>query len=389
MTTYLDHNATTEPSKSVIAAVERGLRELWANPSSGHRPGQRVRQAVDLARASIARLIDAEPREIVFTAGGTEAVALAIRGSLEARPDRSVVVTTRTEHSAVRDLADVLEGRGVEILRLPVDGHGVLDLDALDRVLRERASEIALVSVMWANNETGVIQPIEAIAARCRDAGVRFHTDATQWVGKMPTFVAEIPVDLLNFSAHKFHGPKGVGALYVRRGIRIAAQLVGHQEMQRRAGTENVPGILGFGVAADEAARWLATDGRERVAGLRDDFERRLLDRVPGTSVNGGGAARLWSTANVAFAGLEAEAMLMLLSERGLCASGGAACASGAVEPSPVLLAMGVSPERAAGSIRFSLGRETTREEIDAALEIIAQVGDRLRPAGDGGAIDP
>lgn len=379
-TIYLDHNATTKPAEEVVTAMTQALREGWANPSSMHRPGQAVRRQVELARESVCDLIGCRDRELVFTSGGTEAANLAISGSLAAHSNRNVLVTSRLEHSTVREPAETLERRGADVVWLANDGNGIIDLDALRRLLAPRADEIALVSIMWANNETGIIQPIEEIGRLCREHGVRFHTDATQWVGKMPTDVSSMPVDMLSFSAHKFHGPKGIGALYVRSGVRIEPQVIGGpQERERRGGTENVPGIIGLGVAARLAKRWLAGDDRRRLATHRDSFEQRILGAVDEATVIGGDAPRLWSTSNIAFARLEAEAILLMLSERGVCASAGAACSSGSMEPSTVLLAMGLGEQLVAGSIRFSLSRDTTADEIDRALEVIVAVIGTLR----------
>ncbi|MCH8165431.1 MAG: aminotransferase class V-fold PLP-dependent enzyme [Planctomycetes bacterium] len=377
---YLDHNATTKPAEEVVTAMIQALREGWANPSSMHRPGQAVRRQVELARESVCDLIGCRDRELVFTSGGTEAANLAISGSLAAHSNRNVLVTSRLEHSTVREPAETLERRGADVVWLANDGNGIVELDALRRLLAGRADEIALVSIMWANNETGIIQPIEEIGRLCREHGVRFHTDATQWVGKMPTDVSSMPVDLLSFSAHKFHGPKGIGALYVRSGVRIEPQLIGGpQEREHRGGTENVPGIIGLGVAARLAKRWLAGDDRRRLGTLRDSFEQRILGAAGEATVIGGDAPRLWSTSNIAFAKLEAEAILLMLSERGVCASAGAACSSGSMEPSTVLLAMGIGDQLVAGSIRFSFSRDTTADEIDRAFEVIAAVIGSLR----------
>ncbi|GJQ29454.1 MAG: cysteine desulfurase NifS [Phycisphaerae bacterium] len=365
---YLDNNATTRPSEAVAQAVLAGVREHWENPSSVHRAGQRVRAQVELAREATAGLIDAKPREITFTSGGTESIDLAVRGSL-ARTDRRVLATTRVEHAAVRDLALELAADGVEVRWLPLTDTGVVDLNSV----RGLVGGAGLVSVQWANNETGVVQPVREIARLAREAGARVHIDGTQWVGKMPASVAAGWCDLLTFSPHKFHGPKGVGVLWVRRGLGLKPRLVGTQELGRRGGTENVPGILGAGVAAREAAAWVMDAGaRERLALLRDRFERSVVAACPGAVVNGAGSERLWNTSNIGFPRLEAEALLMLLSERGVCASAGAACSSGSLEPSPVLLAMGVPPEVAHGSVRFSLSRESTEAEVMEAAGVVA-----------------
>lgn len=379
--TYLDNNATTRPADSVVEVMERSLCDLWANPSSVHRAGQRVRQQVDLAREQVAQLLGCRDREIIFTSGGTEAINLAIRGSLAAQPNRRVLVTSRLEHSAGRETAETLEAVGAEIAWLPCEPGGVVSLDALRELLARRAKEIAIVSIMWVNNETGVIQPVREIGDLCHEFGVRFHTDAVQWVGKQPTNLTAMPIDLASAAAHKFHGPKGVGALYVRRGVRIEPQLTGGpHERERRGGTENVPGILGMGEAARLAMTWLSDDARAaQQAALRDRFERDLCATIDDAVVNGTEASRVWTTSNIAFPRLEAEAILLLLSERGVCASAGAACSSGSLDPSPVLLAMGVPEPLAHGSVRFSISRETTGAEIDRALEIIPAAIDRLR----------
>ncbi len=384
---YLDHNATTRPCPEAIEAVERAVRELWPNPSSAHRPGQAVRAAVERAREQVAALIGARGRDITFTAGGTESIHLAIRGTLGASAalGKRVIVTSPIEHEAIRELVEHLERTGeAEVVRLGCDG-GVVDPAELRSVLGERAAEVALVTVMWANNETGVVQPVEELGAICREHHVAFHTDATQWVGKAPTDVRAFPVDLLTCSAHKFHGPKGVGALYARAGARLAPMFLGAQERERRAGTENVPGILGMGAAAEAALRWLGDPaGARRVEALRDRFERGVVAGAPGAVVNGEGLPRLWNTASVGFEGLGAEALLVGLSERGVAASAGAACSSGSLEPSPVLLAMGVPASVAHGTLRFSLSRETTEAEIEAAVPIVVESAQRLAGLGVG-----
>ena len=376
---YLDNNATTKPADDVVAAMTESLGSAWANPSSMHRSGQAVRRQVELARESVCRLIGCRDRELVFTSGGTEAANMAVRGSLAALPQRPVLVTSRLEHHCVREVAEAVERRGSEVVWLPNDSRGLVDCGALEELLTARAGEIALVSIMWANNETGVIQPIEAIGRMCREQGVRFHSDATQYVGKMPVDVASLPIDLLGFSAHKFHGPKGIGALYVREGVRIAPQMIGGpQERERRGGTENVAGIIGLGATAKLASVWLATNERERLRELRDSFERRLREALD-VSINGTEAPRLWNTSNIGFAKLEAEAILLMLSERGVCASAGAACSSGSLEASSVIAAMGVPPELAQGSVRFSISRDTAEKEIDQAVGIIGEVIAKLR----------
>ena len=379
MLAYLDNNATTQPLPEVVAAVTEALVRGWGNPSSVHRAGIDARRTVELARESVARLVGASEREIVFTSGGTEGAGLAIAGSLSA--ERRLLVSMRTEHSAVREECEALARRGAaDVEWLPTDAHGVVDLGALDAVLRARAGDVALVSVMWANNETGVVQPVQAIGERCRAAGVRFHTDATQWIGRMPCDLRAMPVDLASFAAHKFHGPKGVGALFVRAGVRVVPQVIGGpQERERRGGTENVPGIAGMAAAAEAATRWLAGGEREALGRLRDAFERGIRAELPDAVVNGAGAERLWNTSNIGFPGLEAEAILLLLSERGVAASAGAACSSGSLDPSPVLLAMGIPPRVAHGSVRFSLSRLTTAAELVQASRTVLDCVERLR----------
>lgn len=390
---YLDNNATTRPLPEVVQVMERALREHWANPSSMHRAGQLVRQQIDLAREQVAQLIGCADRELIVTSGGTESINLALKGTLQtfnspgrkpaanARPPHALV-TDKLEHSAVRDTVEHLARAGNEVIWLESDADGVINLDALRKLLKARAQDIALVSIMWANNETGVMQPLEDIGNICRKHNVRLHVDGTQMMGKEPINVAELPIDLMSFAAHKFHGPKGVGGLYLARGVKIQAQITGGpQEREKRGGTENVPGILGTGEAARLARQWLATNVRTTLAVSRTRFEQAILNAIPDATVNGAGAQRLWNTTNIAFPGLEAEALLLMLSERGVCASAGAACSSGSLDPSPVLLAMGVPEERVHGSIRFSISRETTDDELDQAADIIIATVQRLTRA--------
>jgi len=377
---YLDNNATTQPDTRVVDAVTRALNELWANPSSVHRAGQEVRNAVELAREQVSQLINARTSELIFTSGATEANNLALHGILGARGRRTTIVTTTAEHSAIREPCDALEADGYEVIRLDVDTNGLVDPQQLARVLQEHAKQIALVSIHWANNETGVIQPIEQLAEMCKEHRVPFHTDATQAVGKVPVDAKDPAVDALSLSAHKFHGPKGSGALYVRSGLRLRPQIVGGpHERERRGGTEHVPGIIGFGMAADLAEQWLTSEGPQEQAALRDRFEQKVVDAVPDAQINAANAPRLWSTTNIAFPPLQAEAILLLLSERGLDASAGAACSSGSLDPSPVLLAMGLPEPVAHASVRFSLSRYTTAEAIDRAIEIIPGAIAKLR----------
>ncbi len=376
---YLDNNATTRPSQAVVDAMCEALSERWHNPSSMHRAGQAARQSIELARKAMADLIHARPRDIVFTSGGTESINMAIRGTLAASPRRAIV-TSPIEHEAVRGLCHQMHDlHGFELRIAPMARGGVVDAKKTCELIDET---VAIVSIQWANNETGAIQPVEEIGMRCREVRAAYHCDGTQWVGKMPTDVQTTPIDLLTFSSHKFHGPKGAGGLYIRPGVKLRPITHGNQEMLRRGGTENVPGAVGMGVAAAECAAWLATPkNRENVAALRDYFERSVLERCPEARVNApeDQDARLWNTSNIAFPRLEAEALLLMLSEKGVCASAGSACSSGSLEPSPVLCAMGIPADAAHGSLRFSLSRETTREEIDQAVEIIAGVVEKMR----------
>ncbi len=391
---YLDNNATTRPAPEVRDAVDEVHRQLWGNPSSVHRFGQEVRQRVELARQQVARLIGARPADLVFTSGGTESNNLALHGVLgkAAQAGDATLITSQVEHSAVREPAEDAALGGNRVAWLPVDGDGVIDLNALPGLVGDE-DRLVLVSVQWANNETGTIQPIaelaEAIAeinrASDRRHRVLLHVDATQAVGKMPVDVSAVAVDLLTLASHKFHGPKGVGALFVKRGLRLRPrQRGGPQETERRGGTENTPGIVGMGVAAELAGRFVADDGAV-VAGLalRDRLERDVRRIAPDVVVNAEHArhGRLWNTSNLGFPRLEAEAILLGLSELGVCASAGAACSSGSLEPSPVLRAMGIPEEVAHGSVRFSLSRSTTGAEIDAAVVALERVLGRLRGA--------
>lgn len=388
---YLDNNATTRPAPQVVDAMTQVNQELWANPSSVHRFGQSVRQRVELARSSVAALIGCKPRELIFTSGGTESNNLAIE--LARFEPGGLLVTTPVEHSAVREPAEAFEQSGGSVVRLPVDHDGLIDPAELRETLDQAVGDgrLTLVSIQWANNETGAIQPMQAIAqavaeskAAARKAGGRpklyLHVDATQAVGKLPVEVAAVGVDLLTLAAHKFHGPKGTGALYIRSGMRLRPVIRGGpQEREKRGGTENTAGIIGMGVAADLAREWVAdADAVATIRSLRDRLERGVVEAVPAAVVNAAGAPRLWNTTNIAFPGLEAEAVLLGLSERGVCASAGAACSSGSLEPSPVLLAMGLPEPVAHGSVRFSLSRYTTADEVEQALEIVPQVVGRL-----------
>ncbi|MGB1124536.1 MAG: cysteine desulfurase family protein [Phycisphaeraceae bacterium] len=388
---YLDNNATTQPLPEVADAVDEASRELWANPSSVHRFGQQVRQRIELARQSVADLINAKPRELIFTSGGTESDNLALFGV--APLNQLTLITTRVEHAAVRDPAEFIEKQGGTVAYAKVDQDGVVSVDDLRALLGEHATpdRATLVSIQWANNETGVIQPIAAIADVLKaqrehavEQGDRIklllHLDATQAVGKLPVDIVQAGCDLLTLAAHKLHGPKGIGTLWVRRGVRLQpTHFGGAQELERRGGTENVPGILGMGVAAEHANTFVQDTAEiARLQSLRDRLEQGICQALPNTVINSGGAERLWNTTNLGFPGIEAEAILLGLSEQGICASAGAACSSGSLDPSPVLLAMGIPEPIAHGSVRFSLSRRTTSAEIDRALEVVPKVVGRL-----------
>ncbi len=374
---YLDHNATTPPAPGVVEAMTRALREEFGNASSIHAFGQRAKAAIDDARTDVARLIGAEPGDVVFTAGGTESDNIALRGALEAaRPARPRLVVSAVEHEAVLITAKALGRGGRPVTVLPVDADGLVTASALEAAL---GPDVALVSIIAANNETGVIQPVAEMAALTRRSGALCHTDAVQAAGKIPVDVAALGVDLLSVAAHKFGGPKGVGALWIRRGTPLAAVITGgRQERNRRAGTENVPAIVGMGVAARLALSTLAADAA-RIGALRARLEAGILETVPGTSVNAGGAARVPNTTNIAFDRVEAESLLIALDLEGIAVSTGSACSSGTLEPSHVLRAMGLKPGRVQSSIRFSLGSTTTPDEIDRVLAVLPAVVRRLR----------
>jgi cysteine desulfurase len=380
---YLDNNATTRVHDRVRDAMLPFLGDRYGNPSSTHRFGQDARHAVEEARVRVAELVGCDPKELIFTSGGTESDNAAIMGLLATRAPRKVIVSSAVEHSAVREPLGALRKLGFEVETVGVDTDGGLRLGQLEEVLGRRAAEIALCSFMWANNETGVLFDVQAIGELCRTKGVPLHVDGVQAVGKVAMDVRTMPIDLLSLSGHKFHGPKGIGGLYVRRGVRWQPWVRGGpQERDRRGGTENVAGIVGLGAAA-ELAQLALGDGETwpRIAALRDRLQQGILQALPDTHVIGGGedTRRVGNTANIAFAGLEAEAILLLLSEREVCASAGAACSSGSLEPSPVLRAMGIDERIAHGAVRFSLSRFTTREEIDKVLEILPGVITRLR----------
>jgi cysteine desulfurase len=381
MRSYLDYNATTPVDAAVLEAMLPFLADNFGNASSIHSEGRRARTAVDRARDSVAALLGAKPSEIVFTSGGTEADNLAIFGVIDALTANSNgapahLVTTAIEHHAVLNSCQALEQRGICVTYVGIGASGVVDPAEIRRALRQ---ETVLISVMHANNELGTIQPIEEIGRIAAAADVYFHCDAVQSAGKLPLDVNRLAVDLLSISAHKIHGPKGVGALFVRSGTPLAPQFHGgHHERDRRPGTENVAGIVGLGKAAELAMTNVALEQR-RVGELRDRLERAIFDAVPSVRVNGDPARRLANTTNLSFAAAGGEAMLIALDLQGIACSTGAACSSGAIEPSHVLLAIGLTPDEARSSLRFSLGRQTTGEEIEHAIATIPAVVERLR----------
>jgi cysteine desulfurase len=373
---YLDNNATTKVDPAVLEAMLPFFSERYGNPSSMHSFGGGVGRDLNQAREQVAALLGCAPREIVFTSCGSEGDNAAIRSALEAQPGKRHFITTRVEHPAVLGVARHLEEQGGDVTLLGVDGQGRLDLEELAAAIRK---DTALVSVMYANNETGVVFPIPQIADICKERGVLFHTDAVQAVGKLPINLAGLPVDMLTLSAHKLHGPKGVGALFVRKGTPFRPFLLGgHQERGRRAGTENTAGLVGLGKACEIAATRLAEE-RTSMAALRDRLQAGLMAAIPESIVNGGEAERLPNTLSIAFKYVEGEAILLLLDRFGICASSGSACTSGSLEPSHVLRAMGVPFTFAHGSVRFSLSRFTTDADVDLVLAELPGIIARLR----------
>ena len=374
---YLDHNATTPIDPEVRSSMLPWLENEFGNPSSVYSLGRRASAALTKAREQVASLVGAQPSEIIFNSCGTEATNSAILSALAIDPDKRHIITSAVEHSATIKLCEYLATRGYEITWLPVDKDGLLDPDKLETSI---TSETAIVSLLWANNETGVLFPVEEIASITTRKKVPLHLDAVQAAGKVPINLEELGVQYVSLSAHKIYAPKGVGALYVNRKARYTPMLRGSQEESKRGGTQNVASIVAFGKAAELAQSHLLT-AAQRIAKLRDRFEETILSTVDGARRNGTDEPRLPNTSNLTFAGIDAETALLLFDQEGLCCSAGSACSSGSINPSHVLTAMGVSRDEARASLRFSLGRTTTDSEVERALEIIPRIIAKLRAA--------
>lgn len=375
-TIYLDNNATTKVAQEVMEVMLPYFTELYGNPSSMHSFGGQVAQKIRIAREQAAALIGASPEEIIFTSCGTESDNAAIRSALAAHPDKKHIIISRVEHPAVRVLCAHLAAQGYRITELPVDKGGKLDLENLGKSM---TPDTAIVSLMWGNNETGVIFPVEEAAMMAQERGILFHTDAVQSTGKIPINLKNNVIDMLSISGHKLHAPKGIGVLYVRKGTKFSPFLIGgHQERERRGGTENTSGIIGLGKACELAAGNMEKENNY-VRKLRDKLETEILKRIPQSRVNGDTGNRLPNTTNISFEFVEGEAILLLMNELGICASSGSACTSGSLQPSHVLRAMGVPFTMAHGSIRFSLSVYNTEEEIDFVIDKMPAIIERLR----------
>ena len=373
---YLDNNATTRVAPEVVEAMLPYLTEQWGNPSSAYTFGKKAGHAVAEAREKVAALINANPREIIFTSCGTESNNAAINSALTSQPGKRHVITTVVEHSANIQFGQTLEKRGCEVTWIPVDRAGQLDVHEIHEAIRE---DTAIVSVMLANNETGVIYPVEEIAAICRAKGVLFHTDAVQTPGKLKLDVKAMEVDFLSLSAHKLHAPKGIGVLYVRKGVSFQPYVMGGgQEQGRRGGTENVANMVAFGKAAEIAVASLE-ENLDRIRALRDRMEEGIISSIEGVTRNGAKEPRLANTSNLSFTNCEAEAILLLLDREGICASSGSACTTGSMAPSHVLTAMGLTPELAMGAVRLSLSKYSTDEEVDHLLAKMPEIVSKLR----------
>lgn len=375
-TIYVDNNATTRVAPEVQEVMLPYLSEFYGNPSSMHSFGGKVAHKIEEARAKVASLINASPDEIMFTSCGTESDSTAIHATISSVPDKKHIITSRVEHPAVKNLFEHLSKKGYRVTFVPVDRKGMLDLDYLYSNLTD---DTAIVSIMWANNETGMIFPVEEISQVIKKKGIVFHTDAVQAVGKMPINVSNSEIDMLSISGHKIYAPKGIGALYVRKGTRFSPFLIGgHQESGRRGGTENVVYIIGLGKASELAAKHMGKM-TNHVGKLRDKLENGLLKRIPNAMINGDTENRLLNTTSISFEYVEGESILLMMNELGICASSGSACTSGSLEPSHVLRAMGVPFTAAHGSIRFSLGIYNTEEEIDFIVEKLPPIIENLR----------
>ena len=373
---YVDNNATTQVAPEVLEEMQPYFGEFYGNPSSMHSFGGKVGRKLKEARAKVAALLGAAPEEIIFTSCGTESDNTAIRAAIQSYPNKKHITTSRVEHPAIKNLFEYLSKNGYRVTFVPVDRQGCLDVDYLYKNLFE---DTAIVSLMWANNESGVVFPIEEISQVVKDRGIVFHTDAVQAVGKIPIDLKKSAVGMFSLSGHKLHGPKGIGALYVRKGTKFSPFLIGgHQEGGRRGGTENVAAIIGLGKATELAATHLKEENT-RVKQLRDKLENEIIKRVPNTLVNGDREHRLPNTSSIAFEYVEGESILLMMDEFGICASSGSACTSGSLEPSHVLRAMGVPFTAAHGSIRFSLSVYNTEEEIDFIIEKLPPIIRRLR----------
>lgn len=375
-TVYLDNNATTMVAEEVLETMMPYFSKMYGNPSSMHSFGGQIGLKIRQAREQVAKLLGALPEEIIFTSCGTESDNTAIRSALATQPDKKHIITSRVEHPAILALCAYLQTQGYRITELPVDKNGLLDLENLEKSL---TNDTAVVSLMWGNNETGVIYPVEEAAKMVHEYGVLFHTDAVQCAGKIPLNMKNNVIDLMSISGHKLHAPKGIGVLYVRRGTKFSPFIIGgHQEKGRRGGTENTASIIGLGKACELAAKKLETENT-RVRSLRDKLENELLKRIPRSRVNGDTLQRLPNTTNLSFEFVEGEAILLLMNEKGICASSGSACTSGSLQPSHVLRAMGVPFTMAHGSIRFSLSIYNTEEEIDFVINTLPPVIEKLR----------
>jgi cysteine desulfurase len=372
----MDNNATTQVAPEVLEEMLPYFSEFYGNPSSMHTFGGMVEQKIVEARERLARLLGASPEEIIFTSCGTESDNTGIRAAILSNPDKKHIVTSRVEHPAIKNLFEYLAKNGYRVTFVPVDRKGLLDLDYLYKNLSE---DTAIVSLMWANNESGVIFPIEEIGKVLKEKGIVFHTDAVQAVGKIPIDLKNVNVDMLSLSGHKLHGPKGIGALYVRKGTKFSPFLIGgHQEKGRRGGTENAASIIGLGKASELAARNISSENI-RVKKLRDKLESEILNRISNAMINGDREHRLPNTTSIAFEFVEGESILLMMDEYGICASSGSACTSGSLEPSHVLRAMGVPFTAAHGSVRFSLSIYNTEEEVDFIIEKLPPIIERLR----------